>query len=66
MNIYEMVVWIRQYDNTIGRAQTQIADFLMSQHLFQRIKSEDLFYMLKDIMAVVLVNAPYLSDDSGV
>lgn len=63
MNIYEMVNWIREYDTSLGRCQTQIADFLMTQHMAKRIDSEPLFYMLKDIMSMVLVNAPYLKEN---
>lgn len=63
MNIYEMIAWIRQNDSSFGRVQTQIADFLQTQHMCRRIESEAFFFMLKDLMINVINSAPYSSEN---
>lgn len=59
MNFYETVKWIRDHDASPGRRATYAAEFVLNQHTMQRISSENLFEMLKELMIVVIRNAGY-------
>jgi len=59
LNIYEMMVWIRQYDNTPGRAITYTMDFLAHLHTTDQISSETYWSALKELMIRILNGTGY-------
>jgi hypothetical protein len=59
MNIYEMLVFINQYDVTKGQALSYTANHLHAMYIRDEINSKTLWEALRRIMVDVINNATY-------
>jgi len=66
MNIYEMMKFIRENDNSPGWWMTAAIDFLNNQHLCSVITSEAFFYMLRNMVSGIIGSATYTKGVSDV
>ena len=66
MNIYEMMKFIRENDNSTDRWMTNAMEFLNNQYLCSVITSEAFFYMLRNMTGGIVGTATYVKGESDV
>ncbi len=59
LDIFEMLVWIRKYDNSDGRKYIFTAEFLHGHHLRGVIDTKGYSNSLVDLMILILQNTRY-------